>query len=46
MTSSNISEANCKRILEPSRAEETEICSDGPGHLSRIVDMPVDSKKF
>ena len=48
MTISNISEESTWLIVtkcneEPSGAEGTELCSDGPGHMTKMADMPVAS---
>ena len=35
-----------KLYVEPSRADGTKTCPNGPGHMSNMATMPVDSKNF
>ena len=35
-----------KQISEPSWAEVTKICPDGPGHMTKMAIMPIDSKNL
>ena len=51
MTVSNMSSEATGSVLtkfyvEPSRAERTKNCSNGPGHMTNMVAMPADSKNI
>ena len=35
-----------KFYVEPSGAERTKACSNGPGHMTNMMAMPVDRKTF